>query len=74
MGRPNIDLFDKKITEFCKRNHIHKLSIFGSYLRKDVSTDSDVDILVEFDPDHIPGLIRLAGMESRYPRAYARGT
>jgi predicted nucleotidyltransferase len=62
MGKPNIDLFDKKITEFCKRNHIRKLSVFGSYLREDVSTDSDIDILVEFDPDHIPGLIRLAGM------------
>jgi predicted nucleotidyltransferase len=64
MGRPNIDLFDEEITEFCKRNYIRKLSVFGSYLREDVSTDSDIDILVEFDPDHIPGLIRLAGMEN----------
>jgi len=64
MGKPNIDLSDKKITEFCKRNHIRKLSVFGSYLREDMRADSDIDILVEFDPDHIPGLIRLARMEN----------
>lgn len=64
MGKPNIDLFDKKITEFCKQNHIRKLSVFGSYLRKDMKANSDIDILVEFDPDHIPGLIRLARMEN----------
>jgi predicted nucleotidyltransferase len=64
MGRPNIDLADKKITEFCKRNHIRKLSVFGSYLREDMRADSDIDILVEFDPDRIPGLIRLARMEN----------
>jgi predicted nucleotidyltransferase len=64
MGKPNIDLLNKEIREFCTRNHIRKLSVFGSYLREDVSTDSDIDILVEFDPDHIPGLIRLAGMEN----------
>jgi len=64
MGEPNIDLFDKKVPEFCKQNHIRKLSVFGSYLRKDIKADSDIDILVEFDPDHIPGLIRLARMEN----------
>lgn len=64
MGKPNIDLLDRKITDFCKRNHIRKLSVFGSYLRKDVKADSDIDILFEFDPDHVPGLIRLARMEN----------
>ena len=51
------------MTEFCKRNHIYKLSLFGSVLRENFRPDSDIDMLVEFDPDHIPGLIRLAGME-----------
>jgi uncharacterized protein len=45
-----------KITEFCQRNHIRKLSFFGSVLRDDFRPDSDVDILVEFDPGKIPGL------------------
>jgi len=52
-----------KIYEFCKRNRIRKLSLFGSVLRKDFQSQSDIDILVEFDPDHIPGLITLFSME-----------
>jgi predicted nucleotidyltransferase len=58
-----IEIPQKKIAEFCKRNHICKLSLFGSVLRENFRPDSDIDMLVEFDPDHIPGLIRLAGME-----------
>ena len=61
--RAQIKIPKKKIEEFCKKHHIHKLSFFGSVLRDDFRSDSDVDVLVEFDPDHIPGLIRLAGME-----------
>lgn len=53
----------EKLEHFCKKHHIHKLSVFGSVLRDDFRSDSDVDMLVEFEPDHIPGLIRLAGME-----------
>jgi len=52
-----------KIETFCKKHHIRRLSLFGSVLRDDFRPDSDVDVLVEFDPAHIPGLIRLAGME-----------
>ena len=54
----------KELRNFCRRNHIRKLSVFGSFLREDFGGDSDIDILVEFSPDHIPGLIRLAGMEN----------
>ena len=52
-----------KIAAFCQRNHIHKLSLFGSVLRDDFSQDSDVDVLIEFDKGCAPGLIGLAGME-----------
>ena len=52
-----------RIAEFCRRNYIRRLSLFGSVLRDDFSSESDVDLLVEFDPDHTPGLITLAGME-----------
>jgi predicted nucleotidyltransferase len=61
---PEINLTDENIKEFCRRNHIRKLSVFGSFLRSDFNKDSDIDILVEFFPAHIPGLIRLAGMEN----------
>jgi|SRR4051812_44454925 predicted nucleotidyltransferase len=44
-----------EIAAFCERYHIRKLSLFGSVLREDFGADSDVDVLVEFDPAHIPG-------------------
>jgi predicted nucleotidyltransferase len=46
---------DKKIEEFCVRNHIKQLAFFGSVLRKDFSPKSDIDILVEFEEGCVPG-------------------
>lgn len=59
----NIPIPTAKITQFCQQYHIQKLAFFGSVLRADFSSDSDIDILVEFDQEHIPGLIRLSAME-----------
>ena len=59
----HLNVPDEQIADFCRRNHIRKLSLFGSVLRRDFSKDSDVDVLVEFEPGHVPGYIRLAGME-----------
>ena len=50
-----IDLPVERIREFCRRNHIAKLSVFGSALRDDFRRESDVDILVEFEPGQVPG-------------------
>ena len=58
-----VDIPDEKIAAFCRLHHIRKLSLFGSVLREDFRPDSDVDVLVEFEPEHVPGFIRLAGME-----------
>ena len=63
MVEVKIPLAKADLIDFCQRHHIRKLAIFGSALRDDFSPDSDVDFLVEFDPEHIPGLLRLAGME-----------
>jgi len=52
-----------RIGDFCRRNHIRRLSFFGSVLRDDFRPDSDVDLLVEFEPGYPVGFIRLAGME-----------
>lgn len=52
-----------QIKAFCDRNHIRKLSLFGSVLSARFRPDSDVDVLVEFDPDHIPGFFGLSRME-----------
>ena len=59
----NITFDDQSIARFCRENHIRKLALFGSVLRDDFGPDSDVDVLVEFEPGHVPGLIRLSGME-----------
>ncbi|MGB3135164.1 MAG: nucleotidyltransferase family protein [Nodosilinea sp.] len=58
-----IELFQAALSQFCQRHHIQKLSAFGSVLRDDFGPQSDVDFLVEFEPNHIPGLIRLARIE-----------
>ncbi len=58
-----IDIPHKKIAGFCKKHYIRRLSFFGSVIREDFRPDSDVDVLVEFEDGHVPGLIRLAGME-----------
>ena len=51
------------IADFCVRNHIRKLSLFGSVLTPRFNEESDVDMLVEFEPGLGPGLIGIAGME-----------
>ena len=52
-----------EVAAFCRRHHIRKLSIFGSVLRKDFGPNSDVDVLVEFEPGHVPGFFGLFDME-----------
>ncbi|MBI4718452.1 MAG: nucleotidyltransferase family protein [Planctomycetes bacterium] len=44
------------IAEFCRRHHVRRLALFGSVLRDDFTPDSDVDVLVEFEPGQTPGL------------------
>jgi predicted nucleotidyltransferase len=46
---------ENRLAEFCRRHHIRKLSLFGSVLRDDFKPDSDIDVLVEFEPGHVPG-------------------
>ncbi len=58
-----IEISREKLAEFCRKNHIRRLSLFGSILRDDFGPESDVDFLVEFEPGHIPGLLAIAGME-----------
>jgi predicted nucleotidyltransferase len=62
-SRAQVEIPDGKIVEFCKRNYIRKFSLFGSVLSEAFRPDSDVDVLVEFEEGHVPGFVRLAGME-----------
>jgi len=61
MLKSRVRISSKELAEFCKRNHILKLSLFGSVLHDSFNSDSDIDILVEFDPEFVPGfaLIRM---------------
>ncbi len=61
-----IAVHQDRLTDFCRRHHIRGLSFFGSVLREDFGPDSDVDVLVEFEPDHVPGFIRLYEMEQEF--------
>jgi len=52
-----------KLAEFCRKNHIRKLSVFGSAIRGRLEPDSDIDLLVEFEEGHTPGLFSIVRME-----------
>lgn len=59
-----IELSKDRIAAFCRRNHIHSLAFFGSVLRDDFGPNSDVDVMVEFERGHKPGLMQLAMLEN----------
>ena len=58
-----IDIDEHALAEFCERNRIRRFSLFGSVLRDDFTSDSDVDVLVEFEPDAQWSLLDLVRME-----------
>lgn len=58
-----IELPHEQIEAFCVRHHIRKLSLFGSVLTPRFRPTSDIDVLVEFEPGHVPGYFKLSGME-----------
>jgi uncharacterized protein len=45
----------RALADFCRRHHIQRLSLFGSVLRDDFGPESDVDVLVDYEPGHAPG-------------------
>ena len=45
-----------KLAEFCRRHHVRRLALFGSVLRGDFTPESDIDVLVEFEQEYVPGL------------------
>lgn len=57
---------EERIRSLCTRFRIRKLSLFGSALHGTMKEGSDVDLLVEFEPGHVPGLIALAGMQNEF--------
>jgi hypothetical protein len=60
------------IAEFCRRHRVRKLSFFGSVLRDDFHPESDVDILVEFEPDARVGLFEFSAMQDELSELVGR--
>jgi predicted nucleotidyltransferase len=56
LGMAAFSVSQEKVSDFCRRNHIKRLAFFGSVLRDDFRPDSDLDVIVEFEPGHVPGL------------------
>jgi hypothetical protein len=68
---PQLAIDRRRISDFCRKHHIRKLALFGSVVRNDFGPASDVDVLVEFEPGHVPGLAFFA-MEEELSRILGR--
>ena len=69
---PGLSLDDGFLAAFARAHGIRRLALFGSALRNDLRPDSDIDLLVEFQPEHTPGLLHLAVMELELEDALGR--
>lgn len=70
--RPHIAIPREQLADFCRRNHIRWLALFGSVLRDDFGPDSDVDVLVEFEPEAGVGMFALGEMQHELSILFAR--
>ena len=59
----SLSLDEAAIAHFCRQHRIRRLSLFGSQLRGTAGAESDIDLLVDFDPDAVPGLLGISAME-----------
>lgn len=64
----NIQVSQEKIKEICQKYHIRRLAFFGSVLRGDFSAKSDVDVLVEFAPNHTPGFFTFSRIAEEFSK------
>ena len=62
---PHVSIDRDAVSVFCRRRHIKRLALFGSVLRDDFGPDSDIDVLVEFQVGHVPGL-NFVGIEREF--------
>jgi hypothetical protein len=58
-----LSISKEALAAFCRERGMRRLAVFGSALRDDFRPDSDIDVLVQFEPDRIPTLFDIAGME-----------
>jgi len=72
MGHLHIDVPQGQVADFCRKYRIRTLAVFGSVLREDFRPDSDIDVLVEFEPHARHSLFDLARMESELATLFHR--
>lgn len=70
--KPHVKIPKVWLEKFCAKNHIVKMSFFGSVISDHFTEASDIDILVEFDPKHIPGLFGFVGMRNSLTKRFGR--
>lgn len=71
-GKPRIDIPKDQIATFCRKWKITELALFGSVLREDFRSDSDVDVLVSFSPDSDRWVEHLLDMKEELERLFER--
>ena len=69
---PQVSVPKSRLASFCRANGIKRLDIFGSALRADFGPESDIDLLVEFEPDRKLGLLELARIEQEFADLFGR--
>ena len=64
----SLNLDEAIVARFCRQYRIRRLALFGSQLKGTARAESDIDLLVDFDPDAVPGLLGIAAMELELSR------
>lgn len=67
-----IQINRNQIAVFCRKHHLTMLALFGSVLTERFGPDSDVDVLFEYDPEHVPSLFDVVGMEAELSEILGR--
>ncbi|MEX2681608.1 MAG: nucleotidyltransferase family protein [Candidatus Sigynarchaeota archaeon] len=66
----HVSISRARLRKFCQENKIKNLALFGSVLRGNFRDDSDIDVLVKFDPMHLPTLLDIARMEEELSQLF----
>lgn len=72
MSEARIDIPSEPIERFCRKHRVRKLALFGSVLREDFGPNSDIDVLVSFEPGHRVGYFALGTMEQELTELLGR--
>ena len=69
---PNVSIPMAQLSDYCRANGIARLDVFGSALRADFGPESDIDLLVEFEPHRTLSLLDIVGMEQEFSDIFGR--